>query len=476
MLPRFMSRSTATRMRAPLATSLVAVLAAGLLSALPSAPAYAANPVTPGNFTGLGFDQCNAPSQSAMSTWIKKSPFRAAGIYISGNSRACREQANLTPTWVANQLRAGWHLLPITLGPQASCATRFPRYGKNIDPTINPSRTNNYEKARIQGRAEARKAVATAQRLGIVRGSTLFYDLEAFSIGNALCRNSALWFTHAWTSQLHDLGYASGYYSSAASGIKILDDMRVQPRNPIRLPDQIWIADWNGKANTSSSYIRSDGWQPYRRMKQYQGGHNETWGGVRINIDRNYLNLRTPKIPGSGTPAPAPKPPAPSGPTYTGDSTSDPRCTPSTITRRDYPMVNQKASPTYVVPLQCLLKQQRLYKYQVTGTWNPQTTAALNAFQGGVGLAKTTTITRPVWTALVTKGNSRTLLRVGMKAADATRVQRAMNAAIASGLAVSGTYRVATSNAVKTYQRAVGLPVTGTVTTATWMALEKGRR
>ena len=81
-----------------------------------------------------------------------------------------------------------------------------------------------------------------------------------------------------------------------------------------------------------------------------------------------------------------------------------------------------------------------------------------------------------MWTALVTKGNSRTLLRVGMKTADATRVQRAMNAAIASGLAVSGTYRVATSNAVKTYQRAVGLPVTGTVTTATWMALEKGRR
>ena len=28
-----------------------------------------------------------------MSTWIKKSPFRAAGIYISGDSRACRARA-----------------------------------------------------------------------------------------------------------------------------------------------------------------------------------------------------------------------------------------------------------------------------------------------------------------------------------------------------------------------------------------------
>ena len=26
-------------------------------------------------------------------------------------------------------------------------------------------------------------------------------------------------------------------------------------------------------------------------MKQYQGGHDETWGGVTINIDRNYLDL-----------------------------------------------------------------------------------------------------------------------------------------------------------------------------------------
>ncbi len=139
----------------PLATGLVATL----LGALPSAPAYAANPVTPGNFTGYGFDQCDAPSQSAMSTWIKKSPFRAAGIYISGNSRACRTQANLTPTWVKNQLAAGWHLMPITLGPQAACSTRYPRYGKNIDPTIIPTAANTYYAARSQGRAEARKAV-----------------------------------------------------------------------------------------------------------------------------------------------------------------------------------------------------------------------------------------------------------------------------------------------------------------------------
>src|SRR3954453_2090531 len=215
---------------------LAATLVATCLFALPSAPAFAANPVTPGNFTGYGFDQCEAPSQSAMSTWIKSSNYRAAGIYISGNSRACRGQKNLTATWVHNQLTAGWRLLPITLGPQAACSTRYPRYGKNIDPTINPSSTRSYAAAQAQGKAEASKAVNTAKALGIVRGSTLFYDLEAFSTGAGSCRSSALWFLSSWSKQLHALGYASGYYSSAASGMKMIDDQRVKANNPITLP------------------------------------------------------------------------------------------------------------------------------------------------------------------------------------------------------------------------------------------------
>jgi len=452
---------------------LAATLVATCLFALPSAPAYAANPVTPGNITGYGFDQCEAPSQSAMTAWINHSGFRAAGIYISGNSRACRTQKNLTATWVRNQLAAGWHLLPITLGPQAACSSRYPRYGKNIDPTIIPSSTNTYAAARNQGKAEATKAVNTAKGLGIVSGSTIFYDLEAFNTGTGSCRGSALWFLSSWTRQLHNLGYASGYYSSAASGMKMMDDQRVKSNNPITLPDQIWVADWNGKANTSSSYIRSDGWQPYSRLKQYQGGHRETHGGVTINIDRNYLKLRTPKIPGSSAPAPTT-----TAPKYTGASTSDARCTPSSITRRDYPAVSSTviARSSYMVPLQCLLKQQHLYKYEVTGKWNTQTRTALNTFKASIGVAKASNVSRSVWTALVSQGNSRTLLKVGMKNADATRVQRAMNAAIARGLAVSGTYRLATKRAVTAYQKAVGLPATGTVTAATWAALERGRR
>ena len=471
MLPRF-TRSTATRMHPSLAACLVGALVATMIGVLPSAPAYAANPVTPGNFTGLGFDQCEAPRQRAMSAWIKHSPFRAAGIYISGNSRACRRQTNLTPTWVRNQLGAGWHLMPITLGPQASCSSRYPRYGRNIDPTINPSSTNKYAAARSQGRAEAKKAVAAAQRLGIVRGSTIFYDLEAFDIRRSTaCTTSAKWFLHSWTIQLHALRYASGYYSSAASGIRMIDDARVSANNPYALPDQIWIADWNGKANTSSSYIRSDGWQPYRRMKQYQGGHNETWGGVTINIDRNYLKLRTPKLPGSSAPAPAP-----TAPKYTGTSTSDPRCTPTSISKSRYRKTGAGTNTGLIVPLQCLLKQQLLYRYEVTGVWNRQTLAALHKAQRSTGFDLRPYATRGLWTALITADNAGTVLRTGVDGPDVVRVQRALNAAADPQLKVSGTYGRYTRLAVAAYQRAVGIKPSGVVGAGTWNAFEKGRR
>jgi hypothetical protein len=457
------------------------VLVAGLATVLPGAPAYAANPVTPGNFRGLGFDQCEAPSQSAMSTWIKKSPFRAAGIYISGNSRACRRQSNLTATWVRNQLGAGWHLMPITLGPQASCSSRYPRYGRSIDPVISANPASTYSAARSQGRLEATRAVAAARNLGIVRGSTLFYDLEAFNTRqSSACTSSALYFLHLWTTTLHANGYASGFYSSAASGVRMLDDARVRTGNRIAMPDQVWIADWNGRADTTSSYIRSDGWQPSGRAKQYQGGHNETWGGVSINIDRNYLNLRTPRLPGASAPAPTPAPtPAPAPPTsttprYTGSSLADARCNPTSINRAAY-RPTSAALGTFVIPLQCLLKQQRLYRYEVTGRWNPQTTAALHTFQARVGHARRDSVTLNDWVSLIVAGNGGTVVQPGSKGADVTRVQRALNAAGTSRLSITGSYDTATANAIGAYQRKVGITATKVVASRTWAALRGGR-
>ncbi len=416
------------------------------------------NPVTPGNFTGYGFDQCLAPTQHAMNRWLYHSPFLAAGIYISGNSRACRSQPNLTPDWIRTQLRKGWRLLPITLGPQASCHPGFPRY--NDDPTINPrpGAAGLYRKARRQGREEAAKSVEAAKDLGIVAGSTLWYDLEGFDLSNRHCRESALAFLSAWTYALHQLDYVSGVYSSAGSGIKALDDARVERPNAFVLPDRIWIARWDGVANTSTSYIRDDGWLPGGRMKQYQGGHQETWGGVTINIDRNYLDL------GKGSFAPR-----------------EEHCNGTKIDFTSYPPLPPATDTTAPPPakvkvLQCLLKERDLYGGKVNGVYNSATRSAARTWQGRNGFEASDYWSRTNWVALLSLGRDQAL-KIGSAGRAVRRLQRALNAANPNlERTVTGVYDATTTADVKAYQRRVDIAITGIVNPTTWARLENGAR
>jgi peptidoglycan hydrolase-like protein with peptidoglycan-binding domain len=455
--------SSFPRLRRTLVGLTIAGLAATVGLTASTSTATTPNPITPGNMVGYGFDQCEAPSQSAMTTWLRYSPFRAVGIYISGSLRFCQKQTNLTPTWVRTQLATGWRLLPIHLGAQASCTTRD-RYQKN---KISADATNTYAKARAQGRAEADIAAAAAKALGIVAKSTLYYDLEAFDARNSSCRLSSLYFLQAWTRRIHTNGYVSGVYSSAASGIKILDDARVTVGNTITLPDQIWIADWNKKADANSTYIRSDGWAG-RRIHQYQGGHNETYGGVTINIDRNWLDLR-------GNAATPPPPPAPSTPEQASKYV-DPKCTSGSISRTAYRKTAPGRNPGMYVPLQCLLKQQNLYTRSVTGKWGSATTRAVKAWQTRVHHKRQKAFTRADWTSLLAAGTSRTVLKPGVRGADVIRAQRALNAAMRPYLRVTGVYDAATQKAVGAYQKRVRISSTRVVATLTWSALLKGRR
>lgn len=426
--------------------------------------AATANPVTPGDFTGYGFDQCHTPSQKAMDVWWTSSPFTAVGVYLSGNSRACRDQPNLTSTWVSTQLKRGWRILPITLGPQASCQPRFPRY--DDDPTINPKpgASGRYPKAAAQGVAEAKSAVAAAQRIGIVSGSTLWYDLEGFDVTRTACRESALRFLSSWTEQLHELGYVSGVYSSAGSGIKMLDDARVERPDAFTLPDAIWIARWDGVANTSTSYIRNDGWRPGGRVKQYQGGHDETWGGVTINIDRNFLQL------GRGSRAPQP-------PEHCGGTDLDladfPAVRPST-TAADGTVT--AADPALVSALQCRLSEAGLYNGRINGSYNARTQAAAAQWQEQAERPMKATFGRRDWMTLLGAGKVR-VLKFGSVGEDVRRIQRALNAVSSqSQLRVTGVFGVSTEAAVKAYQDRLDLPQGGVLDAATWAALQQGLR
>lgn len=420
---------------------------------VPAGTAATGNVVTPGSFRGYGFDQCLAPTQRAMNVWLKKSPFLAVGIYISGASRACRSQPNLTPTWVSTQLRKGWKLLPITLGPQAPCNPRFPRYGN--DPVIrsDPGNDELFAKARRQGATEAGRAVAAAQRLGIVAGSTLWYDLEGFNQTKTRCRKASLAFLSGWTHGIHALHYVSGVYSSAGSGIWALDEARVRTPGLYELPDRIWIARWDGRANTSTSYIRPDGWRPGRRMKQYVGGHDETWGGVTINIDRNFLSLGKPTAP------------------------AEKHCGGVDVDLSDYGRVVRGTDPALVTALQCLLTEQKAYAGRLSGHFNAKTRAAVQAWQKSHHLRVQAAFNRRGWMSLLAAGSSRPVLKYGSTGPAVRQVQRVLNAATSkSGLAVTGVFDQRTDSALRAWQIATEHKALGVVNPGIWAAFAAGVR
>jgi len=455
------------------------LVGATLLGSSTSPASARGNPVTPGNFRGKAFDQCSAPSQHAMNAW-RHSPYRGVGVYISGASRACKRQHHLTRRWVHTQLAHGWKLLPIHVGPQAACN----RHGNLRTHRISANPAFRYARAQAQGRAEASAAVRAARRLGLPRRSTIFYDLEAFSTSSARCRNSSLRFLSAWSQQLHAHGYTSGVYSSATSGIRLLDRARWAGTG-MTLPQQIWIADWNGRANTRSSHLHSRTWTN-ARVKQYRGGHNERHGGVSINIDSNYVDLlirplrpkahqmthhhvrhhaRHPHwvyLPGRATPE-------------AEHPVADRLCTTRRLNLASYPRTGVRRQVRLHARLQCALKQTGLYPHRVNGFWGRRTAYAVHRMQEKTHRVVRTTVSRGDWISLLVAGHHNSWLTRGVRGSDVVRLQRALHAAGVRGVYITGRFDHATVKAVRTYQRRVGTKVTGTVGRSTWHYLEKGR-
>jgi len=238
--------------------------------------ALAVNPPQPGTFTGMGFDACTAPSSATMQAWLTSSPYRAVGIYFGGVNRGCT-QANLTPAWVTEHISEGWHLMPLYVGLQAPCTMAAD--SELIDP-------NN---AAAQGRSEGEDAANKAQALGLTPGSVLINDMEAYEVGNAACTAAVLKYMNAWTVRLHERGYFSGFYSSMNSGVKDQVDAYFTPG--YAHPDYVDFARWDNVATTQDVGLPADVWPGKQRIKQYRGGHNETYGGVTINIDNDYLDV-----------------------------------------------------------------------------------------------------------------------------------------------------------------------------------------
>jgi glycoside hydrolase-like protein/PASTA domain-containing protein len=209
-----------------------------------------------------------------MSAW-RASPYRAVGIYIGGTNLGCA-QPNLTSGWVSAESAAGWHLIPTYVGLQA------PNNGCGCS-SIDPSQASG------EGTAAAGDAVVQARAFGIGPGNPIYDDMEYYARGRT-STSAVLSFLSAWTSTLHSYGYKSGVYGNADSAIS---DLVAAVGTGFKEPDEIWIADWNGQQTTSDPYVPAGEWSNHQRLHQYSGGHDETYRGVTINIDGDYLDGAT---------------------------------------------------------------------------------------------------------------------------------------------------------------------------------------
>ncbi len=223
-------------------------------------------PDTVASYRGLGFDACAAPGRKFMRAWRRHSPYRAIGIYIGGADRACA-QPDLSPGWVRAQAAAGWRFIPLYAGPQAA-------FGQLSRPYL-------------QGRAAASDAVVQARWLGFGPRTPLYYDMEAYAPHSRL---HVLRFLSAWTRRLHRLGYTSGVYSSADSGIADLAGQ--YSSGQFAMPDVIYDALWNGSASTRGGGMFDGPWPSHKRIHQFSGNITQTFGGDTLNVDQDVLNVR----------------------------------------------------------------------------------------------------------------------------------------------------------------------------------------
>ncbi|GEP35380.1 hypothetical protein NSZ01_31480 [Nocardioides szechwanensis] len=435
-------------------TFVVAALAALLvLAGVPSAAA-AAGPIdgpTDG-LTGYAFDARCAPTQAEMDAWLTGSPFWGAGIYIGGSMMSCgaEEQPHLDATWVQRQTGNGWKLLPIWVGPQASCGG----FTDRIDPDPAAVAGTPYGAAEAQGRDQAAAAVARATALGLTAGSTLWYDLEGgFDLQDTDCRRSALRFLSGWTLALHELGYRSGVYSNIADGIHALDNADNLSPGSYAMPDQVWFAWYNNHADTlvDPQWVRATSWAR-QRVHQYAQNQSMTFGGVTLTVDPNYVDLD------GGSVAPA----APRA------------CGGVRIDFAKYPSLGRGKSGAGVKALQCLLKQRGKYRKAVDGRYDADVVAAVRAYQRSRSLPVTGRMVARTWVSLLSHGATTPLLKEGSAEDAVRRLQRALNVGTAD-LTVTGVLDRATSTWLRRYQADAGLTVTGVVSADTWEALRRGR-
>ncbi|MGY0492871.1 glycoside hydrolase domain-containing protein [Streptomyces sp. WG-D5] len=235
-------------------------------------------------FNGRAFDVCRTPSLDTMRRW-RESKYQAIGVYFAGRARACPNQEHLDRDWTRAATGMGWRILPIYVGSQSPCVYAHHKKDTLIgrDPWA-------------QGVREARDAVDRAERLAIGPSSPLYLDMEAYAHRKKPCARTTLSFVRAWDREVTRQGYVPGFYSSAGSGVRHMEEAR--RAGVADLPAVMWFARWQARPGLYEEPTLKGraSWHPQRRIHQYAGNVKERHGGRTLWIDRNMVDAPVARI------------------------------------------------------------------------------------------------------------------------------------------------------------------------------------
>lgn len=230
-----------------------------------AAPSLGVTPNSVFLSVGKGLDKCAIGTVSQMQAWFTNTPWSWSNVYIGGANRACA-QSGLTSSWVKSVLAQGWFLVPTWVGPQAA--------GSSCTGCSKMS--TNTTTARQQGVNEANAAADEMSTLGFPMPSIVYFDMERY---DPTTNAAAKAFVDGWSTQLRARGLQPGVYGA---GPNAASDFA----GAAHPPQAVWIANFNNVDGVFGlSGLPDSLFANHQRLHQFQGPHNETWGGVTFNID-----------------------------------------------------------------------------------------------------------------------------------------------------------------------------------------------
>ena len=203
------------------------------------------------------------------------SPYRAVGIYLGGANRHAAD-GNLSASWVATDAVA--RLEPAAALRRAAGAVRRPDpAAEALDRARRRPRARTCRRRRRSGASRARSVFPRAARSTSTWRATVGNDARA--------RRPSSRSSTAGTTELRAHRVRAGRLRQ-----RRVDDPRRLGARPVDAGHR-WIANWNGVEGVfGDPYVSDAIWPNHQRVHQYKGGHNETYGGVTINIDSNFVD------------------------------------------------------------------------------------------------------------------------------------------------------------------------------------------